>query len=83
MCSPTDDTHSESIVQFIVVCSSPKAKTLSKPEPVQAGIKLCPQGMDRFYCSVQKVHKKSRALLCMSHKIAYLTNCIFFFFFRY
>ena len=27
------------------VCSSPKAKTLSKPEPVQTGIKLCPQGI--------------------------------------
>ena len=34
-----------SIVQVIVVCSSPKAKTLSKPEPVQTGIKLCPQGI--------------------------------------
>ena len=34
-----------SIVQVTVVCSSPKAKTLSKPEPVQTGIKLCPQGI--------------------------------------
>ena len=34
-----------SIVQVIVVCSSPKPKTLSKPEPVQTGIKLCPQGI--------------------------------------
>ena len=32
-----------SIVQVIVVCSSPKAKTLSKPEHVQTGIKVCPQ----------------------------------------
>ena len=34
-----------SIVHIIVVCSSPKAKTLSKPEPVQTGIKVCPQGI--------------------------------------
>ena len=34
-----------SIVQVIVVCSSPKAKTLSKPEPVQTGIKVCRQGI--------------------------------------
>ena len=34
-----------SIVQVIVVCSSPKAKTLSKPEPAQTGIKVCPQGI--------------------------------------
>ena len=33
------------IVQVIVVFSSPKAKTLSKPEPVQTGIKFCPQGV--------------------------------------
>ena len=49
ICSPTDDTSwiitLMSIVQVIVVCSSPKAKTLSKPEPVQTGIKLCPQGI--------------------------------------
>ena len=46
-CSPADDTSwiitLMSIEQVIVVCSSPKAKTLSKPEPVQTGIKLCPQ----------------------------------------
>ena len=34
-----------SFVQVIVVCSSPKAKTLSKPEPVQTGIKVCPWGI--------------------------------------
>ena len=34
-----------SIVQVIVVCSSLKAKTLSKPGPVQTGIKVCPQGI--------------------------------------
>ena len=34
-----------SIVQVIVVCSSPKAKTLSKPVPVQTGIKFGPQGI--------------------------------------
>ena len=34
-----------SIVQVIVVCSSPEAKTLSKPEPLQTGIKVCPQGI--------------------------------------
>ena len=34
-----------SIVQVIAVCSSPKAKTLSKPEPVQTGIKVCPKGI--------------------------------------
>ena len=37
-----------SIVQVIVVCSSPKAKTLSKPEPVQTVIKVCPQGIPVF-----------------------------------
>ena len=45
-CSPTDDTPwiitLMSIVQVIVICSSSEAKTLSKPEPVQTGIKLCP-----------------------------------------
>ena len=49
ICSPTDDTSwiitLMSIVQVIIVCSSPKAKTLSKPEPVQTGIKRCPQGI--------------------------------------
>ena len=49
ICSPTDDTSwiitLMSIVQVIVACSSPKAKPLSKPEPVQTGIKLCPQGI--------------------------------------
>ena len=49
ICRPTDDTSwiitLMSIVQVIVVCSSPKAKTLSKPEPVQTGIKVCPQGI--------------------------------------
>ena len=34
-----------SIVRIIDVCSSPKSKTLSKPEPVQTGIKVCPQGI--------------------------------------
>ena len=34
-----------SIVQVTIVCSSPKAKTLFKPEPVQTGIKVCPQGI--------------------------------------
>ena len=34
-----------SIVQVIDVCSSPKAKNLSKPEPVQTGTKVCPQGI--------------------------------------
>ena len=34
-----------SIVQVILVCSFPKVKTLSKPEPVQTGIKVCPQGI--------------------------------------
>ena len=34
-----------SIVQVIIVCFSSKAKTLSKPEPVQTGIKPCPQGI--------------------------------------
>ena len=34
-----------SIVKVIVVFSSPKAKTLSEPEPVQTGIKVCPQGI--------------------------------------
>ena len=33
------------IVQVIVVCSTLKAKTLSKPEPVETGIKVCPQGI--------------------------------------
>ena len=32
-----------SIVQVIVVCSSPKSKTQTKPEPVQTVIKLCPK----------------------------------------
>ena len=32
-------------MQVIAVCSSPKAKTLSKPEPVQTGIKRCSQGI--------------------------------------
>ena len=32
-----------SIVQVIVVCSSPKSKTLSKPEPVQTGINVLVQ----------------------------------------
>ena len=34
-----------SIVQVIVVCSAPIAKTLSKPEPVQTGINVCHQGI--------------------------------------
>ena len=34
-----------SIVQVILVCSSPKVKTISKPEPVPTGIKVCPQGI--------------------------------------
>ena len=34
-----------SVVQVIVVCSSLKARTLSKPEPVQTGINVCPQGI--------------------------------------
>ena len=49
ICRPTDDTSwiitLMSIVQVIVVCSFPKAKTVSKPEPVQTGIKVCPQGI--------------------------------------
>ena len=49
ICSPNEDTSwittLMSIVQVIVVCSSPRAKTLSKPKPVQTGIKLCPQGI--------------------------------------
>ena len=49
ICSSTDDTSwiitGMSIVQVIVVCYSPKAKTLSKPKPVRTGIKICPQGI--------------------------------------
>ena len=47
-----------SIVQVILVCSSPKAKTLSKPEPVQTGIKVSPRhsSIDRFYCITDRSH---------------------------
>ena len=37
-------------VPVIVVCSSPKEKSLSKPEPVQSGIKLCLQGIPVCTC---------------------------------
>ena len=38
-------TSSYHLYQVIVVCSSPKAKTLYKPEPVQTGIQVCPKGI--------------------------------------
>ena len=33
------------MVYYCIYCFSLKAKTLSKPEPVQTGIKFCPQGI--------------------------------------
>ena len=53
-------THPElimSIVQVIIVRSSLKAKTLSKPEPVQTGTKLCPQGFP--ICTGFTVYQKN------------------------